>query len=340
MNIHELLNQESKIPPYPDFIRMTDAESKSFADKSMEEITDAELLSDTLLHLAVFTNGNCLKTHYEKLVEKKLFYPGEIYRHADENIAAKMISLLETNYATVNVNHLLICLAWIGAPNVVDFFIASNKQKPAWAKSLHVLPMDYVEEAGWTIDAKNQKKNLFSEKTIPLTAKNQELNSESGIRTFIPSGEKCKWCENTLTTVFEIHAMEFTACLSCSCYGPFYMKLNESGKSSWHPKNDKPEYLPENREMEMIPENTLRVSSEKRLPGFTISQFTAISKSQIGGYPTWVDDANYLNCVDCNQKMQYIGQADRGEFEKYGEGTYYFHHCAECKTTGTNYQQT
>lgn len=143
-----------------------------------------------------------------------------------------------------------------------------------------------------------------------------------------------------MTTVFKISEKEFTTCLFCGCFGNFYMQLNDKGQSSWHAKNIKPEYLPENTEMDIIPENTLKVSSEKRLPSYTISEFTYNAKSQIGGFPTWIQDAEHINCIDCNKKMQYIGQIDMGEVEEYGEGNYYFHYCPDCKTTGTNYQQT
>lgn len=317
---------------------MTDEESKAFADKAINELTD-DLLADTLVYLALFTNGNCLVPHYDKIISKGVFYPCEIYIHADSNIAQKLIDVIESYYSTVNVNHILICLAWIGTPNVIDFFLKSTLSKPSWTNDLYVSPKEFAEQASWTIGLDNKKISLISQMVFPLV-KSEQHSHNSDIKTFVRHADDCKWCNNTLTTVFKISEMEFTTCLFCGAFGNFYMKLNDKGHSSWHPKNINPEYLPDNSEMDLIPENTLKVSPEQRLPSYTISQFTYNTKSQIGGFPTWIQDAEHINCIDCNKKMQYVGQIDMGEIEEYGEGNYYFHHCPDCKTTGTNYQQT
>ncbi len=332
-----LIHPDSKLH-HLQFINMTDEESRVFVDKAVNELKD-DLLADTLLYLALFTNGKCLVPHYDKIISKGVFYPCEIYIHADSNIAQKLIDVIESHYSRVNVNHILICLAWIGTPNVIDFFLKSTLSKPSWTKDLYVSPKEFAEQASWTIDSDNKKNNLFSQQVIPLV-KSEQSSCNNDIKTFAKHTDNCKWCNNTLTTVFKISEKEFTTCLFCGCFGNFYMQLNDKGQSSWHAKNIKPEYLPENTEMDIIPENTLKVSSEKRLPSYTISEFTYNTKSQIGGFPTWIQDAEHINCIDCNKKMQYIGQIDMGEVEEYGEGNYYFHHCPDCKTTGTNYQQT
>ncbi|MCU1288450.1 MAG: hypothetical protein JWN60_679, partial [Acidobacteria bacterium] len=113
------------------------------------------------------------------------------------------------------------------------------------------------------------------------------------------------------------------------------------GNEHWHDANKKWEHFDRfELQARKIKENILIITDEARKPEFTISQFIVISKSQIGGYPTWVQDADYLNCPKCNQKMRYIGQIDMEDVEEYGEGIYYFHFCEKCKITGTNYQQT
>ncbi len=332
-----LIHPDSKLH-HLQFIKMTDEESKAFADKAIAELS-GDLLAKTLLYLALFTNGNCLVPHYDTFISKGVFYPYEIYIHADFNIAQKLIRVIEEHSSKVNVNHVLICLAWIGTQNVIDFYLKSTSSKPSWTKDLYVTPKEYAEQASWTIDSNNKKINLISAKVLPLVkAEHPHLMPTS--KTFVKHADNCKWCNNALTTVFKIGEKEFTTCLFCSCFGNFYMKLNDKGQSTWHSKNIKPDYLPEIFEMTLIPENTLIVSAEQRLPSYTISPITYNTKSQIGGFPTWIQDAKHINCIDCNKKMQYVGQIVMSEVEEYSEGNYYFHHCPDCKTTGTNYQQT
>ena len=321
------------------FKKLSDEECNAFAAKALNELSGTQL-ADTMLYLALFTNGKSIIPHYRDLISKGVFYPCEIYMHADEVIAKDLIEVLEKYHSRINVNHVLICLAWIGTPNVVEFFAKSTLSKPIWTKGLYVTPAEYAEQASWTIDPSNTKRDLIDQKVIPLVTLEKSSNLDSDITTFIPHGENCKWCNNTLTTVFKIKDEEFTTCLFCGCFGNFYMKLDKAGKSSWHPKNLKPEYLPENSEMDIIAQDTLRMSPEQRSPSETISQFTYNTKSQIGGYPTWIQDAEHINCIECGKKMKYVGQIEMGEIEQYGEGNYYFHKCVDCGTTGTNYQQT
>jgi hypothetical protein len=332
-----LIHPESKTL-HQQYVNMTEEESKEFAEKTMSELT-GDLLTDTLLYLSLFTNGRCLAPHYDRIISKGIFYPGAIYLHADARIAQKLIQIIEEGRPNVRVNDLLICLAWIGTPNVAGFFSKATKLKPKWTEELFVTPLQYAEEASWTLDSAGKRRNLFSERIIPLSSAGQ-AGALDTIRTFVPHADHCSWCSNKLTTVFKTPETEFTTCLLCSCFGALYMKLNGQGKSSWHPKNAKPEFLPVDREITVIPENSLKVAAEHRLPSYTISPSTYNTRSQIGGYPTWIQDAEHLNCPDCAQKMNYTGQFDTGEAEPAGDGIYYFHHCPDCKTTGTSYQQT
>jgi uncharacterized protein YwqG len=118
------------------------------------------------------------------------------------------------------------------------------------------------------------------------------------------------------------------------------MRIDTNGKSSLYENNKKWEHFDDSMEMDAIAPNTLVITTEKRKPEHTISQFIEISKSQIGGHPTWVQDSEYLDCPECNRTMDFIGQIDFEDVEEYGEGIYYFQHCKKCSITGTNYQST
>ena len=330
---------------YKFYLNLTESESIEFAKKSLAEITNKDRLEDILLHLALFTDGKCLKPLYPFLIDKKIFYPSEIYIHADEKIADELIKMIETGDG--NANHLLTCLAWIGTRNVIDFFVTSSTTKTDWTQQLYVLPNKYAEQAGWIIDGNLEKQYLISNEVSVFTKKDssssKKNNSES--QTFVESSIVCKFCKNNVTRVFqnEIDSalIPFITCLLCCAYEPFFMNVINNGNVSWNSANKKWKHFDEyDLEIRKVEENTLVITDERRKPEFAINQFIAISRSQIGGYPTWVQDAEYLSCPNCKNTMQYIGQIDMEDVEDYGEGIYYFHFCGKCKITGTNYQQT
>ena len=292
--------------------------------------------------MSLFTDGESLKEIYPTLIAKKIFYYPEIYRHADESIADKLIDLVEKNDS--NKNHILICLAWIGTQNVVAFFVDSSENRPKWTKKLYVLPKEYADQAGWIIEKNGTPRELISKEVSVLQNKDKAESVNQDFQTFVEHSENCPFCKSKLTTVFSTQIdnknTEFSTCLLCGCYEPIFMRIDENGKSIWHDKNKKWEHFDDSMEMDSIAPNTLVLTDEKRKPEYTISQFVEISKSQIGGFPTWIQDAEYLKCPDCEETMDFIGQIDFEDVEEYGEGIYFFQHCKNCNLTGANYQQT
>jgi hypothetical protein len=330
------------MPDYKKFENLSKQECAELAAKLFTEINDADQIEETLLYLSLFTNGESLKKLYPVLIKRKIFYYPEIYRHADESIADKLIQLIEDK--DVNINHILICLAWIGTQNVIDFFVDSSRNRPKWTKNLYVSPKEYADQSGWIIEPNGTRRELIAKEVKVLKNKDEADFVRTDFQTFVKHSVNCPFCKNKLTIVFstQINKLmtEFTTCLLCGCYEPIFMRINKNGQSTWHEKNKKWEHFDESMEMDPIAPNTLVLTDEIRKPEYSINQFVAISKSQIGGYPTWIHDAEYLKCHDCGETMDFIGQIDFEDVKEYGEGIYYFQHCKKCNITGTNYQQT
>lgn len=332
---------------YEEVKNLTDEEAQIYVKQIISNTSDKGQLEDKLLEIALFTNGNSLQNVYPTLIEKEIFYPPEIYIHADERIAILLINLINTEISRLYLNRILSALAWIGTPNVLTFFEKSTREKPEWTKQLYVLPNKYAEVAGWTFDELGNKRLLIHKKNISvLTNDFSKADPSKHIETFKKHSENCPFCKGPLTTFFKIKIDDesietnFTACSTCSCFYPVFMKIDTQGESKWCEKNEKWEHLSDDMGIDDFPENILSISTEKRKSEFTINPFIEITKSQIGGYPSWIQDSEYLECPDCSKKMDYIGQIDREDIEEYGEGIYYFHYCKKCKITGTNYQQT
>jgi hypothetical protein len=62
--------------------------------------------------------------------------------------------------------------------------------------------------------------------------------------------------------------------------------------------------------------------------------------SQIGGHPTWVQDAEYPACSNCGKTMPCIGQISCGDVGPRSEGIFYAFLCPDCAMTASTYQQT
>ena len=63
------------------------------------------------------------------------------------------------------------------------------------------------------------------------------------------------------------------------------------------------------------------------------------SEILLGGYPQWVQDAEYLRCPKCGKTMKYLAQIPFGALID-GEGTIYMQICDECEVVGANFQCT
>ncbi len=73
-------------------------------------------------------------------------------------------------------------------------------------------------------------------------------------------------------------------------------------------------------------------SADWLVPGVTFSQ--------VGGLPTWIQDAQYPPCPECNNMMPFVGQLSNEDIEEYSEGIYYAFACRTYGIGAVNYQQS
>jgi len=327
---------------YKYYQNLSNEATDSIISKLFVEITDENQIEDELLNLALYVKDYDFSRLFPVLIENECFYPAEIYRHADASVADRLIAIIENGYDCPN--NLLACLAWIGSQNVVDFFMKSSSEKPEWTNELYVMPDKYAECAGWEIGADGNKRELFSKSVQVLKPRDEVENNGTSFKSYIDLDVDCPFCNNKLSTIFNLPIaaknIEFATCTICSCYYPVFMNIDNVGKATWHHKNQKWEHLTDDMVKEPVEQNPLVLTDEKREPQYACNQFAEISKSQIGGLPSWVQDSDYLKCPDCGKTMDFVAQIDMEDVEEYGEGMYYLHYCNLCSIVGTNYQQT
>jgi hypothetical protein len=119
-------------------------------------------------------------------------------------------------------------------------------------------------------------------------------------------------------------------------------KIDLDGGSTWHAANRKPDYLPApSEEWPLLPTGCLVLGGEERHWLESADWLVGgVRFSQIGGLPTWIQEARYPDCLECGRAMPFIAQLSNEDIEEYGEGIYYMFACTDCGVAATGYQQS
>jgi len=332
------------------YLALDIAEQKDLAAEVISEIAKGnDRFERALCCLACFLPGS-LALFHEELVDRRILYPGVIFYGATSAISRKIIPVCDQSEYC---NHALVALAWIGDDIVQSAFSKWRKNLPSW--DLYIPPHQYAEEAGWELTTRGRRRDLFHSVAFPLIPPGEASRIDDAVSIGMECEETCRWCKRKLVGLFEIGAIEkifpgqgegpvrVVTCHVCTCFGPLFMKYGPTGEAQWHEKNVKPSYLPsDSLAWDPFPRSPLVMTKEKRhfLEGANWSMLPGVAFSQVGGLPTWIQDAGFPACPDCSQKMLFIGQISNEDFMEYGEGIYYAFHCPTCNVTATSYQQT
>ncbi len=303
-----------------------------------------------ILCLAAFTEINldvCLRS----LASRGFYRPSFPFHRAPADVRDHLLARVEAG--TGNRNHLLLALAWIGDAAVVERFAHWRRKPPSWGQSLFVPPWDYSREAGWELTAEGRRRNLYFAQCVELVPGHSAR--PASFMAIQERKDACPWCQTKLTNLFDVDGAIFhlvsgsvglgivqvATCEVCTAFGTVFGQLDDKGRGRWRwaPKNSRPKYLPDDTPIwDRLPEDALTLG-KPRSPFVAADQFVPAAFSQLGGHPTWIQDADYSCCLECGQTMMFLAQVDHGDIET-AEGIYYAFVCQACQTTATTYQQT
>ncbi|MEZ8804303.1 hypothetical protein AB6D78_24465 [Vibrio splendidus] len=321
---------------------------------SIQQVEDGNLdsIESICIGLVAFRSSN-LSMLLNYMLKKKIYYPSILFKNSGSDTVRVLLN--EVHSDQENRNLILLALAWANCKEVVSEFAIWRNCAPEWEDELYIPAYQYSKEAGWELDSSNRKRNLFYERCYPLVpAKSRP--SASTCNTFTPSDHDCHWCGRPLTNLLEIdltdskfgflgiqgQLLKITTCDVCASYSEaMYMEYDTLGHSRWSPYNVKPEYLPdEANEWESVPNMPLVISIEARPAHYAAYEFLPTTFSQVGGMPTWIQDASYPVCPCCKSTMLFLAQISNDEIDEHSEGVYYLYVCRNCKISAVNYQQT
>ena len=294
---------------------------------------------------------------------KKIYYPPELYFGAPDDVKDALmtkLNSLEDNSKNV-LNHLLCALAWQGGEQTAELFYELYKNPKPWRKKLYVGTEFYAKIGGWAFDETGERKSLVFEKCLTaMRVKDGEIasqdanlnsnqNTDESIQIGEPTGQKCEFCGCEILGMLRLKATDprlaflnlkhdaiFRCCPTCVGSGRYFCKRGPDGKIELSHDG---EGFDENY---FSQEDFARLCGMKFKLGGEVSPFYGCFSeldTTIGGYPQWVQDAEYLTCPSCGGTMKHLVQIPFGEMIQ-GEGVIYVQICQKCEVLGGCFQCT
>ncbi len=346
--------------PYPDpidqvYLRL-DSTQIAGAITYVLQLLEKKDAKDTAIDIAIklvsFINAD-ISSILEALVKEEEYYPSFLFRSASIGIRNKLFEKLLNN--TGRIDHIISALAWIGDKEVVAFF--SQQQNPLYRNIFESEPkfLEYTKTAGWELDSNGNKQNLYYKKCYPFVKQQNNLPN-SRHTTFTAQKSSCKFCGAELTSLFTLDLaddnlkfiecdkshLSIGTCLRCCWHAdPFFAEVGENGLVDCSDFNKNPDPLPKLDDVFERPiENCLMLSDKPRSAYYCVDWCSPVVQSQVGGFPTWIQNDYYPSCPKCSNTMIFIGQIANDDCLDYSEGIYYAFICSGCSMSATTYQQT
>lgn len=174
-------------------------------------------------------------------------------------------------------------------------------------------------------------------------------NADEPVQIGRPTGQKCEFCGCEMLDMLRLKADEprlaflnlkhdaiFRCCPTCVGSVVYFCKRGADGEM---------ELSCEGEGMErscFSQEDLARLCGMKFKLGSEVSQFYGCFSeldTTVGGYPQWVQDAEYLSCPSCGGTMKHLAQIPFGELVQ-GEGIIYVQICEKCEVLGGCFQCT
>ena len=317
-----------------DAIQAGDKDLGENIGKSLATLTEANL--DGMLH---------------RWLDAGHLWPAVAFRNAGPSVRDRILGMIAAD--TANMNHALSALAWIGDSVVVARFAEWEESPPPWRSQLYVGPNNYALVGGWE-PTPSGRRNLFFHECFALEVVPNDAPATE-VKLLEERTEKCPLCGDALVHLLDLPTRDSSlaflpfagaslpvlTCERCTCWNEFvFARIGLDGEAEWHPAN------PASGQEHSLgfdfghgPWQGKRVALRKRPAIHAVDWCMQLSASQIGGMPTWVQDAAYPKCPECDQTMMFLAQLDNGAFSGH-EGTYYAFLCGDCRVTATTYQQT
>ena len=297
-------------------------------------------------------------------VAKQIFCPPELFFVAPNDVRDALIDKLDSlkDNSKNALNHLLCSLAWQGDEKTAELFYELYKNPRSWRKKLYVGTEFYAKIGGWSFDETGERKSLVfdkcltavrvkdgAEKNCELANSGVNLNADEPVQIGEPTGQKCEFCGCEMLDMLRLKASEpqlaflnlkrdaiFRCCPTCIGSVVYFCERGSDGELELSYKGEG------FTESYFSQEDMARLCNMKFKLGSEVSPFYGCFgelDTTVGGYPQWVQDAEYLACPSCGGTMKHLAQIPFGELVQ-GEGVIYVQICDKCEVLGGCFQCT
>jgi hypothetical protein len=305
-----------------------------------------EVAEDILRHLAALVPDS-LKPVQLDLARQRVYWPGVLYRGADDTTRNTLIRALQNGD---DPSRILVALAWIGDKVIESLFAVWSQATPAWAENRRVRMEVYALTAGWHLTKGAERRDLGHSTSYGLVSPGDAYRSDAAVDVVIPREDYCRWCDRRLVTLLDLNLsdsrlaflglgsgrLRIPMCERCSLYSVVFTEVDLSGESRWSELNVQPDIIDFDYEPPPLPSHALVLGPHNPTP--VVAEL--LDLSQIGGYPGWVQNADYPSCPKCQLPMPFVGQVSVADIIRPAEGIIYAFLCPGCLVAATNYQQT
>ncbi len=330
-----------------------DAAIQKICDE-IEESGELDKESDLFTKLLNYRDINTEKIA-KAAFEKQLFYPGEIYKDAPDEIIRAMIEMLEQDNIDLPllVSYLLVCLAIHGGEDVFSSFVELEKHPRKWREKIHANPSDYATYGGWSFDGDGNALKTNFEKCYPMVKGTLEEKKHSPVKIGGRTNEKCPHCGGTRVNLMEVDGrdsrlqflgidgvIKAKCCPNCVMYSDDnFCRYTINGESEviLDENSQQMEDFVEDAGVEKLDSNTY-ILGDKPVPPRYAADWEG--GSAIGGFAFWIQDCVIKSCPDCKKPMKYLAQIQWDTVLDGWEGNAYIEICKDCNVIAVLHQQT
>ncbi len=265
--------------------------------------------------------------------------PMEGYLFRGAGVRTEKLLLETINKFPENLDSAIELYAWCKSNDAFNHFVEWKTKPPKGSKSL-LAPFDYYTTlAGWELNEHNQKRLLFSPVCHALDIALFETDPSTIAKCLLCDRPmlRLQLVPNVIADVIPDASEEtihLPFCNLCCRFDLGSMSVLKDGMMEIDTENIYKDTVPDwiKEDDILCGDLILKTNAQPRDPYFAASPWCKYRHSQLGGFPTWIQDPEFLECPTCTRRMFFFMQFQEEEvFPDQRDATFHFFFCTQCK---------